>query len=89
VVMSIRITETCDGDGTVLRLDGWLASEDVEELIRAYRSARRPVVLELMNLQSAGSSGVEALRELVSLGARIRGASPFIELLMKAGRGVD
>jgi anti-anti-sigma regulatory factor len=87
--MSIRITETCDGDGTVLRLDGWLASEDVEELIRACHSAQGPVVLELMNLQSASSSGVEALLELASLGVRVRGASTFIELLMKARRGVD
>jgi anti-anti-sigma regulatory factor len=86
--MSIRITEKRNGDGTVLQLDGRLAAEDVEELIRAYRSAQGPVVLELMNLQSAGSTGIEALLELVSLGARIRGASTFIELLLKTGRGV-
>ena len=87
--MSIRITETSNADGTVLQLDGRLASEDVEELVRAYRSVQGPVVLELMNLQSASSFGVEALLELASLGARLRGASTFMELLMKARRGVD
>lgn len=87
--MSIRITEKPNGDGTVLQLDGRLAVEDVAELMRAYRSAQGPVVLELVNLQSASSPGVEALLELASLGARIRGASTFMELLMKARRGVD
>jgi hypothetical protein len=38
--------------------------------------------LDLSELQSADHEGVEILRELVGLGAEVRGASPYIELLL-------
>jgi anti-anti-sigma regulatory factor len=88
-LMSIRITEKSNGQGTVLQLDGRLASEDVDELMKAYRSAHEPVVLELKYLQSVSSYGIEALLDLASQGALLQGASMFVELLLKAGRGVD
>lgn len=43
-------------------------------------------ILDLSNLSSADPAGVEVLLELVSLGTQIRGASPYIELLLKGSR---
>jgi anti-anti-sigma regulatory factor len=80
--MSIRITRTTDAHETVLKIDGRLRCEDVGELAKEQRSVRGPLVLELSNLQSADAAGVEILRRLASAGARIQGASPYIELLL-------
>jgi ABC-type transporter Mla MlaB component len=81
--MSIRITRTSDAGGTVLQVDGQLCSENVAELTKERQSAEGALVLELSNLQSADPAGVDLLLELISLGAQIRGVSPYIELLLK------
>jgi hypothetical protein len=80
--MSIRITRTTDARETVFKIDGRLHREDVGELAKEQRSVRGPFVLELPNLQSADAAGVEILRYLASAGTIIRGASPYIELLL-------
>jgi hypothetical protein len=80
--MAIRIMKTSDVGETVLRVDGHLRCDDVEELTGEYRSVDGPAVLELSNLQSADAAGVDTLLQLVSLGARIRGASPYVQLLL-------
>jgi len=79
----IRITRASDDQGAVLRIDGQLRSEDVDELGKEYRNVEGPAVLELTNLRSADAAGVALLLELVSLGAEVRGASPYIELLLR------
>ena len=81
--MSIRITRTTEARKTVLRVDGQLTCEDVEELAREYRSVQGSLALELTDLRSADPAGVAVLQDLVGLGAEIRGASPYIELLLK------
>ena len=81
--MTVRIRKTCDSDQTVLWVDGYLTVEDVGELDREYRSAQGSIALELTNLLSADSAGTECLRELISLGAEIRGDSPYIALLLE------
>ncbi len=87
--MSIRITRTSDACGTVLQVDGQLCSENVAELTKEHRSVEGTLVLELSNLQSVDRAGVDVLLELVSLGAEIRGASPYIELLLKRSRDFE
>jgi len=81
--MTIRVTTTVDTWGTLLKVDGRLTIEDVNELARAFRSAQGTAALDLSELQSTDHAGMEILRELVALGAEIRGASPYIELLLK------
>ncbi|MHC4179498.1 MAG: hypothetical protein ACYSWU_18455 [Planctomycetota bacterium] len=81
--MPVRITVTREAHLTVLRIDGQLRSEDVGELANERAAAQGPLVLELSNLQSADPKGVEVLLELVALAAEVRGASPYIELLLK------
>ncbi len=87
--MSIRITRTSDSQETVLRIDGQLCLENVAELTREHRSVEGPLVLELSDLQSADKAGVDVLLELISLGVGIRGASPYIDLLLKGSRDCE
>jgi len=82
--VAIRVTRTFEDRRTVLKVDGWLRLGDVEELTGAYRSVDGPIELDLSELQSADQDGMELLRELIALGVQIRGASPYIELLLRA-----
>ena len=81
--MSIRVKKVSNTRGTVLQVDGKLMSEDVGELARECRSVQGLLIFDLSNLQSADRAGVEILRELMALGAEVRGASPYVELLLK------
>ena len=81
--MPVRIRKTSESNQTVFWVDGYLTVEDVGELDREYRSAQGSIALELTNLLSADSAGTECLQELISLGAEIRGNSPYIALLLE------
>jgi hypothetical protein len=81
--MSVRIRKTSESDQTVFWVDGYLTAGDVDELDREYRSAQGSRILDLSNLQSADSDGVECLRGLVSLGAEVRNVSQYIALLLE------
>ncbi len=63
-----------------------LSSQNVAELTKEHRSVEGTLVLELSNLQSVDPVGAKVLLELVSLGSQIRGASPYIKLLLKNAR---
>jgi ABC-type transporter Mla MlaB component len=81
--MSIRVKTTSDTYGTVLKVDGRLTVEDVDELAAVFRTAKGATALDLSELQSADPAGVKLLQETIALGAEVRGASPYIELLLK------
>ena len=81
--MPIRVKKTSGDNETVLKIDGRLMSEDVDELAQVFRSVEGARALDLSDLLSADRPGVAILRELISLGAEVRGASPYIELLLK------
>jgi len=81
--MPVRIRKTCESNQTVFWVDGYLTAGDIDELDREYRSTQGSRILDLSNLQSADSDGVDCLRGLVSLGAEIRNASQYIALLLE------
>jgi ABC-type transporter Mla MlaB component len=81
--MAIRVTQTVDTDTTVLHVAGRLTSEDAGVLSKASQDIDGPVALELSELKSADTEGVAKLLEIASLGAELREASPYIELLLK------
>lgn len=81
--MSIRITTTALVAATILKIDGRLTAADVAELAQSLRAASGPKVLDLTDLMWADREGTDVLRQLVSHGAQIRGASPFIEMLLQ------
>lgn len=81
----IRITETTEVQRRVLRVDGRLTAKDVPALDMGCTEVGRPDVLDLSHLVSADAAGAERLRELALGGVEIRGASPYIQLLIDEG----
>jgi ABC-type transporter Mla MlaB component len=81
--MGVRIIRAVSSETTVLQIAGRLTTEDVGVLTEEFQAINGAVTLELSELQSADPDGVTTLLEIVSLGAVLRGASPYIELLLK------
>ena len=80
--MAVRIETTSDGAKAIVSVAGRLVSAEVPEFLRACRSDQGELVLDLTALLSADTAGTEAIRELTRAGAEVRGASPFIQLLL-------
>ena len=77
--MTVRITHASN----TVRIEGCLEDEAVAEFDRVCREASGDLVLDLSALLSADESGLAALRALMAGGARVTGASPYIQLLLK------
>ena len=80
--MSVRIETRPEDSKTTLRIQGRLAGSDVPELLRASRSIKGLIVLDLTDLQSADPDGIKAIQHLVRGGAELRGVSPFVRILL-------
>ena len=84
--MELRLTVSRTADSTVVHVDGRLAVGGVDDLQRAVTEATGTVILDLTNLLSADDAGVAALRLLRQRGVQLRGASPYVTLLLRAGQ---
>jgi hypothetical protein len=84
--MGLRITSTVENDAVVLGLHGWLVGEEVEAFRNALLHAARPLSIDLRWLVGADETGVSALREARGAGARLEGASPYLQLLLRVDR---
>ena len=80
--MSVRINRTTDAARTILQISGRLESEVVPLLEQESRSVQGMLTLDLSQLISADEAGIKMLRELVSRGAKLEGASHFVQTLM-------
>lgn len=80
--MELRVTVTEDARWTVLHVDGRLTAVNLEHLEQLVATVAGEVVLDLSNLMSADDSGVATLRSLARRGARLVGATPYVELLL-------
>jgi hypothetical protein len=67
---------------TIVSVSGRLVGSATHEFLRACPSTKSEFVLDLTGLRSADSEGIEAIRELVRAGRKLRGVSPFIRLLL-------
>jgi hypothetical protein len=77
----VRITTERDGSAWRVRVHGELRERDVPALEAACRSGSPLTVhLDLSELRGVDDRSAEALRAAVAKGARVRGASPYIEL---------
>jgi hypothetical protein len=85
--MTLRIETTSEGSMTVVSAAGRLAGSAVNELLKICRPIKGGFVLDLTGLRSAGPEGISAIRELHCSGAELRGASPFIRLLLDQSQG--
>ena len=84
--MDLRLTVNREGGSTVVHVDGRLAVRGVDDLERAVTDATGTVILDLTNLLSADDAGVAALRLLRQRGVQLKGASPYVMLLLRAGQ---
>ena len=70
----------------VLKVDGWLAGADValldQEGGRHLQEGKR-LVLELKGVKFIDSAGIALLQEWAGAQLVLRGASPFVHLLLK------
>ena len=80
--MGLYISQTTDGSTTIIKVDGRLVGEGVEELKRVCRDLVPPFVLELTDLQQADAAGLQLINCLADAGGELRGASPYIALLL-------
>ena len=81
--MNLRLTVSVEDNATVVHVDGRLAVHGVRDLDRTVARASGTVILDLTNLLSADDAGVAALRLLTGRGVRLRGASPYVALLLR------
>jgi hypothetical protein len=80
--MTVRIETSSEDSRTIVSVAGQLTELGVRELQRTCRPIEGEFVLELTGLRSADPEGIKAIQELVRGGARLRGTSPFIRLLL-------
>jgi anti-anti-sigma regulatory factor len=74
----------CESDSgvRVVRLEDWLEGEAVGELERVASGASGSLRLDLSELRSADTAGLDALRALRTAGASLVGTSPYMRLLL-------
>jgi anti-anti-sigma regulatory factor len=80
--MELRIDITSEGAVNVIHVTGRLCKATVTRLIKTCDEIKGSFVLELSDLRSADTAGIDVIRTLGEKGAEIRGAIPFIQLLL-------
>ena len=87
--MAIRIDITSEGLGVVVHLAGRLSGGAGTELRKACGPIEGAFVLDLSELLFADDAGIEVIRAVGEQGAEIRGASPFVQLLLGNSCGLE
>jgi hypothetical protein len=84
--MAIKATIATHREGNtwVVQLAGWLAPESERTLRDALASKEGPIRLDISGLRFAEQSALGTLRLLEGNGAKIEGASPYIERLLRS-----
>jgi hypothetical protein len=70
-----------------IELHGRLSGPEIAEFETACAAERPPLRIDLENLAGASADGILALKEQRARGARLVGASPYIELLLSGRSG--
>ena len=82
----ICVTQFEEDNKSILRVEGWLQSEDVEELRRLTEAAGSEVALDLSELRMTSEKGIELLRLLSHRGIELLHMSPLIALLLRGNQ---
>jgi len=81
--MTVRIDTASGRTETIVSVSGRLEGSGVAELMRACHLIEGEFVLDLTGVRSADPGGIDAIRELTSRSATLRGVSPFMRLLLE------
>jgi len=85
--VAVRIDIASEGPQTVVFIAGRLTGQAIVELREVCDPIEGAFVLDLSDLLAADDAGIKAMRTLGEKGAVVRGASPFIQMLLDEGRG--
>jgi len=80
--MEIRIDITSEGPKTVVHITGRLTGIAVAQLRTTCDPIEGAFVLDLSNLLFADDAGIDTIRTIGKKGAKVCGASPFVQLLI-------
>ena len=80
--MAFRIDINSEGPAVVVYVAGRLSGDATKLLRETCDPIKAAFVLDLSKLLFADDVGVDVIREISEQGAKIRGASPFIQLLV-------
>jgi anti-anti-sigma regulatory factor len=83
LLMTLRIFVEIDEGQATVALHGRLTADEVPEVEKVASSQDRPLRIDLAQLTSVDSDGLQALRRLCERGARVTDASPFIEMMLE------
>ncbi len=81
--MTLRIFEEADEHETVIALHGWLSAAEVDELAKVVAEKGPYLRVDLAQLAGVDAAGLRALQRLRGSGARLSGASKYVELLLE------
>ena len=81
--MEIRIDINAEGPETVVHVAGRLSGRAVTQFRQACDPIEDAFVLDLSDLLFADAAGIDVIRTTVEKGTEIRGASPFVQLLLE------
>lgn len=87
--MSIRIDYIRSSTETVVNIAGRLSGDAVAQLKTVCDTIEANFIIDLSSLKFADQKGIDIIRAIRDEGARIRGASPFIELLIENSKYRD
>lgn len=87
--MEIRIDIISEGPETVVHIIGRLSGVAVAELRKACDPIEGAFVIDLSNLLFADDAGIDVIRRLSEQEAKVRGASPFVQLLLDDAPGKE
>ncbi len=84
--MAIKATIATHREGgtSVIQVAGWLSPESARTLRDVLSGKEGPIRLDLTGLRFAEQSALATVRLLELGGARVEGASPYIERLLRA-----
>jgi hypothetical protein len=77
-----RMTTEKKSGRTLVTLDGRLADSDIEEIHRVLSTVTVPAVLCLSGLETCSVGAVAELKQWLSAGFVLQGATPFIRMLL-------
>ena len=88
-IMEIRIDITSEGPETIVRVAGRLSGVMVAQFRKACDPIEGAFAVDLSNLLFADDAGIDTISAIVDRGAEVRGASPFIQLLLDNTSGQE
>ena len=82
--MSCRIQTRRENDRTIVHLAGWLTDDEVPDLLVVCAESSELLIVELDELVSADSVGIDALMRIERQGARLVGLPEYLRLKLES-----